>query len=93
MTAAMQEECIRMTENRNLRSKENNPVRPVYRVGEFSRNAEVPVTKKPYRTESEEKRRIVRKCYGCNSVMHLYKDCPKRKITNEKSLNVRVSRQ
>lgn len=93
VTAAMQEECIRMTENRNLRSKENNPIRPVYGVSEFPRNAEVPVTKKPYRAESEEKRRIAKKCYGCNSVMHLYKDCPKRKITNEKSLNVRVSRQ
>lgn len=93
VTAAMQDECIRMTENRNLRSNENNPVRPVYRVSEFSRNAEVPVTKKPYRTQSEEKRRIVKKCYGCNFVMHLYKDCPKRKNTNEKSLNVRVSRQ
>lgn len=60
VTAAMQEECIRMTENRNLRSKENNPIRPVYGVSEFPRNAEVPVTKKPYRAESEEKRRIAK---------------------------------
>uniref|UniRef100_A0A8W8NQE9 Uncharacterized protein n=1 Tax=Magallana gigas TaxID=29159 RepID=A0A8W8NQE9_MAGGI len=60
----MQEECIRMTENRNLRSKENNPIRPVYGVNEFPRNAEVPVTKKPYPAESEEKRRMAKKCYG-----------------------------
>lgn len=72
VTAVMQEECIRMTENRNLRSKENNPIRPVYGVNEFPRNAEVPVTKKPYPAESEEKRRMAKKCYGCNSVMHLY---------------------
>lgn len=30
VTAAMQEECMRMTENRNLISRENNPVIPVY---------------------------------------------------------------
>uniref|UniRef100_K1Q6B4 Uncharacterized protein n=1 Tax=Magallana gigas TaxID=29159 RepID=K1Q6B4_MAGGI len=68
VTAVMQEECIRMTENRNLRSKENNPIRPVYGVNEFPRNAEVPVTKKPYPAESEEKRRMAKKCYGLHGL-------------------------
>lgn len=69
----MQEECIRMAEKRNLRRKKNKPVRPVYGISEFSRDAEVPVTKKPYRAESEEKRRLAKKCYGCYSVLHLTK--------------------
>lgn len=81
-----------MMENRNLRSKENNFIRLVYGVSEFFRNVEVLVIKKLYCVELEEKRRIVKKCYGCNFVMYLYKDCLKWKIINEKFLNVRVLR-
>ncbi|XP_062616013.1 uncharacterized protein LOC134277706 [Saccostrea cucullata] len=53
VTAAMQEECIRMTENRNLRNRENNPVRPIYRVSEFSNQGKVPVTGKTYRANPD----------------------------------------
>ena len=34
MTAAIQEECIRITENRSYKNSQNRVVRPVYRVND-----------------------------------------------------------
>ena len=99
VTAAMQEECIRMTENKDVKNRENHPVRHVYRVNELSISAKNPNTEnRSYtNTELEGKRKTLKKCYGCNSSTHLYKFCPKRKNvdgeSSQKSLNVRVSRQ
>jgi hypothetical protein len=99
VTAAIQEECIRITENRSYKNSQNRVVRPVYRVND-SVNFEAKPKIRPAqnsKVQSNEAAQRITKCYECNSTQHLYKDCPKKKNANDgrlqKPLILKVSRQ
>ena len=74
VTAAMQEECIRMTEDQSYAEKRTYRVnRLSHKVnnGDFGSYASDGVT---------ENKNIVRLCYKCYSSEHLYKNCPHRNL-------------
>lgn len=67
-------------ENQTFRNKENNPVRPVYGVIEFSTNVKTPVTRNRYHPDIEtEGKRTLKRRYVCISSTHLRKDFPKKR--------------
>ena len=68
VTSAMQEECIRMTENMKVREKKIE--RPVYGINNSGSNQ---------KSQMKTTRRNDRECFLCNSKEHLFKNCPNRK--------------
>ena len=72
VTAAMQEECIRVTENKNHKDKKDYKP-PVYEV----QNKQQSDRFGHGRQSRENFGNDVRKCYKCNSTRHLMRDCPK----------------
>ena len=78
VTSAMQEECIRMTENTKVADRK--VFRPVYDVREFNKLGRQP-RKQVLNNDRNEK-----KCYACDSTEHLYRDCPSRRnnVSNRK---------
>ena len=74
VTAAMQEECIRMTEDRNYAE------RRTYRVNRLSHkvnNGDLGSYASDSVSEIDE---VAKTCYKCNSNEHLYKMCPQRRF-------------
>ena len=84
VTAAMQEECIRMTEDRNYAEKR------IYRVNRLSHKVNSGDFGS-YASESVcENKNITRRCYKCHSIDHLYKMCPQRKLQEDGNGNMRT---
>ena len=74
VTAAMQEECIRMTENQSYSEKRT------YRVNRLSHkvnNGDIGSYASDGVTENKN---VMRLCYKCYSGEHLYKNCPHRNL-------------
>ena len=94
VTAAMQEERIRMTEDQSYAEKRT------YRVNRLSHkvnNGDLGLYASDGVTENKN---VVRLCYKCNSSEHLYKNCPHRNLqevyrngTGSQQLNVDRPRQ
>ena len=70
VTAAMQEECIRFTENKKLNPKTYHP--QVYDV-KIAQGDKRNRGDKPTPTLNK----VLKKCFKCNSTQHLIRDCPK----------------
>lgn len=90
VTAAMQEECIRMTEN--LKMRDRKVERPVYDIhNTYARN--VNKNNQMERGHSQP----VKRCYRCNSTGHLLKNCKNTPNQNKREvrepLNARQPRQ
>lgn len=90
VTAAMQEECIRMTEN--LKMRDRRVERPVYDI----HNTYARTVNKNNQTERGHYQ-SVKRCYRCNSTGHLLKDCKTTPNQNNREvrepLNARQPRQ
>lgn len=90
VTAAMQEECIRMTEN--LKMRDRRVERPVYDI----HNTYARTVNKNNQTERGYYQ-SVKRCYRCNSTGHLLKDCKTTPNQNKRevreTLNARQPRQ
>ena len=84
VTAAMQEECIRMTEDQSYSEKRIcrvNRLSHKVNSGDFG----------SYASESVcENKNVTRRCYKCHSSDHLYKMCPQRKLQKNGSGNMRT---
>ena len=76
VTAAMQEECIRLTENRKFNEKRDHKP-PVYGVNIPPHMVNKNATELTVRNTGRENRPR-RTCFECNSSEHLYKNCPRR---------------
>ena len=84
VTAAMQEECIRMTENQSYSEKRT------YRVNRLSHKGNSGDFGS-YASESVcENKNVTRRCYKCHSSDHLYKMCPQRKLQENGNGNMRT---
>ena len=84
VTAAMQEECIRMTEDQSyseMRIYQVNRLSHKVNSGDFG----------SYASESVcENKNVTRRCYKCHSSDHLYKMCPQRKLQENGNGNMRT---
>ena len=90
VTSAMQEECIRLTENRKFRDQRNQRP-PIYQVqgrtDEIRNQRKGFINKGQYKnTESDSQtsrateNRQQRKCYRCGSSEHLLRNCPVKSV-------------
>ena len=78
VTAAMQEECIRLTENRKIREPRNH--RPIYDVNQDRRqNGNYRAQRNTNRDVTQGGHQQRRRCYHCNSEEHLLAFCPNRR--------------
>ena len=86
VTAAMQEECIRMTEGQIYMFAEKR----IYRVNRLSHKVNSGDFGS-YASESVcENKNVTRRCYKCHSSNHLYKMCPQRKLQENGNGNMRT---
>lgn len=90
ITAAMQEECIRLGENSREHYARTNR-RTVYAVSEAFRNANANKSTQQMKPRFEGNRRQPKRCFQCNSIDHLSYQCPvnKRSGGKQNSFNIR----
>lgn len=90
ITAAMQEECIRLGENSREHYARTNR-RTVYAVSEDFRNANANKSTQQMKPRFEGNRRQPKRCFQCNSTDHLSYQCPvnKRSGGKQNSFNIR----
>lgn len=91
VTSAMQEECIRMTENKKRDVRYPRP--PVYHIPSGTRNQGDARSYQNYdranqRSANVNEDQVKRKCYQCDSPYHVIRDCPKRNSGNKFNLKL-----